>query len=169
VRAATADLPEEQRLLARVTHLRELVVWGAQWQQRLRETAADPHPLVREEQATALSAAREVGHKGLNDREPEAKDKLLSLADTEARTGKHGDYYAGDLLDVRMAADSELVCAGEVLPATGDEAAHAKTLIASEAQAHGNDIASLSIDRLGYRGDGRAELSAAADGPQLTV
>jgi len=37
VRAATADLAEEQRLLARVTHLRELVVWGEQWQQRLRE------------------------------------------------------------------------------------------------------------------------------------
>jgi hypothetical protein len=28
VRATTADLSEEQRLLARVTHLRELVVWG---------------------------------------------------------------------------------------------------------------------------------------------
>ena len=30
VRAATADLSEEQRLLARVTHLRELVGWGEQ-------------------------------------------------------------------------------------------------------------------------------------------
>ena len=39
VRAATADLSEEQRLLARVTHLRELVGWGEQWQQRLREAA----------------------------------------------------------------------------------------------------------------------------------
>ena len=39
VRAATADLSEEQRLLARVTHLRELVGWGEQWQRRLREAA----------------------------------------------------------------------------------------------------------------------------------
>src|SRR3989475_3934729 len=39
VRAATADLPEEQRLLTRVTHLRDLVAWGEQWQQRLRDAA----------------------------------------------------------------------------------------------------------------------------------
>jgi len=32
IRAATAELKEEQRLLARVTHLRALVVWGEQWQ-----------------------------------------------------------------------------------------------------------------------------------------
>jgi hypothetical protein len=32
MRTATADLRDEQRLLARVTHLRALVVWGEQWQ-----------------------------------------------------------------------------------------------------------------------------------------
>src|SRR5215831_5783844 len=36
LRQATADLPEEQRWLARVRHLRDLVAWGEQWQQRLR-------------------------------------------------------------------------------------------------------------------------------------
>ena len=169
VRTATADLKDEQRLLARVSHLRELVVWGEQWQRRLREAAAQAQPLVSEEQAAAFAAAVAVAHKVLNDREPEAKDKLLSLADREARTGKHGDYYEGYLLEVSRDADSELICAVEVLPANGDEAANATQLIAREEQAHGNDIASLSIDRIGYRGDVLAELSEATDGPQLTV
>ena len=145
------------------------MVWGEQWQQRLREAAARAQPLVSEEQAAAFSAALEVAHKVLNDREPQATDKLRSLADQDVRTGKHGDYYDGYLLDVSMDADSELICAVDVLPANGDEAANAKPLIASEEQAHGNDIASLSIDRIGYRGDVLAELSDAADGPQLTV
>jgi transposase len=169
VRAATVDLQEEQRLLARVTHLREIVAWGEQWQQRLREAADRAQPLVSEEQGGAFSAALAVAHKVLNDREPKAQDKLLSLADTEARAGKHGDYYDGYLLDVSMDADSELICALEVLPANGDEGANTTHLIMSEEQAHGNDIASLSIDRIGFRGDVLAELSEDANGPQLTV
>jgi len=39
MRQATADLREEQRLLARVAHLRDLVAWGEQWQQQLRAAA----------------------------------------------------------------------------------------------------------------------------------
>jgi len=105
----------------------------------------------------------------LNDREPGAQDKLRSLVDPEARTGKHGDYYEGYLLDVSMDADSELLCAVDVLPANADEAANATQLIAREESAHGNDVASLSIDRIGYRGDVLAALSEAVDGPQLTV
>jgi hypothetical protein len=92
IRAATGDLPEEQRLLARVTHLRELVVWGEQGQDRLRAAAAEAHPLVSEEQEAAFATALEVAHKVLNDREPGAQDKLRSLADQDARTGKPGDY-----------------------------------------------------------------------------
>jgi transposase len=169
VRAATADLSEEQRLLARVTHLRELVGWGEQWQQRLREAKDRRQPVVSEEQAQEFAAALELGHKVLNDQEPGAKDKLRSLVDPEVRTGKHGDYYEGYLLDGSMDADSELLCAVDVLPANADEAAHARQLIAREESAHGNDVASLSIDRIGYRGDVLAALSDAVDGPQLTV
>jgi transposase len=169
IRAATADLSEEQRLLARVTHLRELVVWGEQWQQRLREATERAQPLVGEKHAVAFAAALELAHKVLNDREPAAQDKLRSLVDPEVRTGKHGDYYEGYLLDVSMDADSEVLCAVEVLPANGDEAANATQLIAAEEYAHGNDVASLSIDRIGYRGDVLAELSDTVDGPQLTV
>jgi len=169
IRAATGDLPDEQRLLARVTHLRALVVWGEQWQRRLREAAASAQPLVSDEHVAALAAAVAVAHQVLNDREPAAKDKLLSLADREARTGKHGAYYNGYLLDVSMDADSELICAVEVLPANGDEAANATVLIAAEETAQGNDIQSLSMDSIGFRGEVLAELSDAADGPHLTV
>ena len=169
VRAATADLQEEQRLLARVTHLRELVVWGEQWEHRWHEAAAQSQPVVSDAQAAAFGAALAVAHKVLNDREPKATDKLLSLVDQDARTGKHGDYYDSYLLDVSMDTDSELICAVKVLPANGDEGAKVKQLILSEEDSHGNDVASLSIDRIGYRGDVLSELSEAADGPQLTV
>ena len=109
-----------------------------------------------------------MAHKVLNDREPEAKDKVRSLVDREVRTGKHGDYYDGYLLDVN-GCGLGVACAVEVLPANGDEAANAKPLIASEEHAQGNDVASFSIDRIGYCGDVLAELSDVPDGPQLTV
>jgi transposase/uncharacterized protein YdbL (DUF1318 family) len=161
VRAATVDLSEEQRLLARVTHLRELVNWGEQWPQRLREAAAHAQPVGSEEHVEAFAVALDLAHKVLNDREPGAKDKVRSVVDADVRTGKHGDYYDGYLLDVSMDADSELICAMDVLPANADEAAKATQLIAREEQAHGNDIASLSMDRIGYRGEVLAELSDA--------
>jgi transposase len=169
VRQTTADLGEEQRLLARVAYLREVVVWGEQWQQRLEEATRNSQPLATEAQVKAFRTALELAHKVLNDREPEAKDKLRSLVEPEVRTGKHGDYYDGYLLDVSMDADSDLLCALDVLPANGDEAANAKALITSEEAVQGNDIATLSMDRIGYRGDVLAALSEAEDGPQLTV
>jgi hypothetical protein len=162
-------LSEERRLLARVTPLRELVVWGDQWQQQLREAAERAQPVVSEAHAEAFAVAREGAHKVLHDRAPAAKDKLRSLVDLEVRTGKHGDYYEGYLLDVSRDADSALLCAVEVLPVNGAEAANAQPLIAAEDHVHGNDVASLSIDRIGYRGDVLAALSDAADGLQLTV
>ena len=168
LRTATADLPEAPRLLARVAHLRDLVAWGEQWQQRLREAAAGARPVAPDAQAAAFSAALDVGHKGRNEREPDAQDQRLSLADPEARTGKHGDSYEGYLLAVSRDADSELICALAGLPANGEEGANATPLIKSEEPARGNDSASLSLDRSGYRGAVRAELSEAANGPHLT-
>jgi transposase len=169
VRQTTADLSEERRLLARVAYLREVVLWGEQWRQRLEDSARNSQPLATEEHVTAFKAALELAHKVLNDREPEAKDKLRSLVEPEVRTGKHGDYYDGYLLDVSMDADSDILCALDILPANGDEAANATALITSEERVQGNDIASLSMDRIGYRGDVLAALSDAAEGPQLTV
>ena len=169
IRAATAELKEEQRLLARVTPLRELVAWGEQWPPRLRAAAESQLPLVSAEQEAAFGEALALAHKVLNDREPQATDKLLSLVDRDARMGRHGEFYDGYLLDVSLDADSERICALDVLPANGDEGANAKALILSEEHAQGNDIGSLSIDRIGCRGDVLAELSDDVDGPQLTV
>src|SRR5262249_62048748 len=119
------------------------------------------------DKAGASGGAGGGAHRGLKARGPKAKEKLLSVGDAEARAGKHGDYYDGYLLDVSRDADGELFCALDVLPANGEEGANATHLIMSEEHVHGNDIASLSIDRIGYRGDLLATLSDNANGPQL--
>jgi len=166
IRQATADLKDEARLLRRVEHLRELAAWGDAWQARL--TQSDP-PLCSDQQRTTFETTLELAHKVLNDREPKAGDKLLSLTDTDARRSKHGEYYDGFLLDLSLDADSELICGIDLLAANADEAANAKNLIESEEAAHGNDIESLSIDAVGYNGPVLKTLSDDLDGPQLTV
>jgi transposase len=169
VRQATADLKDEQRLLARVEHLREIVTWCEAWAARSAESAQQGVPLLSEPGQAAFSEALALAHKVLQDREPKAQDKLVSLVDTEARNGKHGDYFTGYWLDLSLDADSELICAVEVLPASGDEGADARSLIETEEAAHGNDIGSLSIDSAGFRGAVLHELGAEESGPQLTV
>jgi len=169
VRTATADWPAEQRRLARVIPLHELVVWGEQGQERLRQAAAGHQPVVRAEPAAAFSAALAVARTVLNDRAPEATDKRLALADRDACTGKHGDYYGGSLLEVSREADAELIGAVAVRPANGDEGANAKPLSASAEHAPGNALVSLSVDRIGYGGDVLAALRDETDGPHLTV
>lgn len=165
IRRSTADLKNEIRLQARVEHLRELLVWGTDWLGRL-EFGAPPVSLeVFAAFETALVTARKV----FNDREPKANDRIVSLTDPEARRGKHGDYYDGYQLDVSLDADSELICALDVLAANADEAANAQVLIESEEAAHGNNIESLSIDAIGYNGAVLKALSDDAEGPQLTV
>ena len=164
-RQATADLKDEARLLARVAQLRELITWGAAWQERLELGAPPVSPEVYDAFAAALSSARKV----LGDRAPKAKDKLIALTDPDARRSYHGAYYDGYLLDLSLDADSGLICALELLPANADEAADAKRLIESEEAAHGNDIASLSMDAIGYHGPALKALSDEPDGPQLTV
>ena len=164
-RQATADLKDAARLLARVAQLRELIAWGAAWQERLELGAPPVSPEDYDAFAAALARARKV----LGDRAPKAKDKLVSLTDPEARRSCHGAYYDGYLLDLSLDADSGLICALDVLPANADEAVNARALIESEQAAHGNDIASLSIDAIGYHGPALKALSDDADGPQLTV
>ncbi|MGQ0810574.1 MAG: IS1182 family transposase, partial [Nitrospiraceae bacterium] len=165
LRQATVDLKDEARLLRRVEHLRELLVWGAAWQERLEIGAPPVSPAVDAAFVAALSIARKV----LNDREPEASDKIVSLTDTDARRGKHGQYYDGYQLDVSLDADSDLICGLDVLAANADEAVNAKALIEREEAAHGNDIESLSMDAIGYNGAVLKALSDDPAGPQLTV
>jgi IS5 family transposase len=149
LRQATADLPDDQRLVHRVTHLQTVVAWA----DALRATVTPGAP-AGEPALQRFDQALELAHHVLRDREdPEAPDKVLSVHDPEARKGWHHQWFTGYLLDVAMDADSELITAIDVLPASSDEAAHATALIEQEEQAHGNDIATLSIDGIGFRGD----------------
>lgn len=168
VRETSRDLKDQQRLLARVEHLREIVAWADEWQQRLIGTAAAGAPLINERQMKEFETALELAHKALNDREPTAQDRLRSLVDPEVRTGQHGAFYDGYSLDVIVDADSEMICAVDVLAANADEAANAKTLIESEEQIHGNDIEMISMDGIGFRGDILRELQT-EPGPQVEV
>jgi transposase len=142
IRAATSDLKDPERLLHRVEHLREIVEWAEALEQKLESSG-------REELDEALSAARKV----LTDTEEGQADKMRSLVDPDARRGKHGSYYDGYMLDILVDPDSELVTALDVLPANADEAGNAEKLLESEEKAHGNDIAELSIDKIGFNGE----------------
>lgn len=165
LRATTCDLKDEQRLLARVTHLRALRAWGVAWQARL-EMGAPPVPLaVYDGLVAALARVRKV----LNDREPGVKDQLLSHHDPDARTGWHGGFYDGYQLNLSVDAASELITALDVVPANTDEAPQARVLIEQEEAAQGNDIAAVSLDAIAYRGDVLWGLSDDPTGPQVTV
>lgn len=157
IRQATVDLKDSERLLQRVAHLRRIVAWADEVQRRLGPAPADPEP-TRQRFDEALSLAHQV--LADQDRPPskkkkkkgEKRDRLLSVVDPEARQGKHGHYYNGYQLDISLDAASELLTAVNVLPANGDEAADAETLVRTEEAAHHNDIQELSMDGIGFRG-----------------
>jgi uncharacterized protein YdbL (DUF1318 family) len=146
VRASSADLKDQERLLLRVTHLREIVAWADALVARLSEAASASQRLNTQDELQALQAALGLAHKVLADREPEARDKMVSLVDAEARQGRHGDYFDGYLLDLSADADSELICAINLLPGNGNEGADAVTLVQKEEAAQGNEIESVSLD-----------------------
>ena len=120
-------------------------------------------------QRQALQTALRLAHKVLADREAEAGDKLVALSDSEARNGKHGDYFDGYLLDVSEDADSEIICALNLLPGNGNEGADSVTLVQKEEAAQGNEIESVSLDGIGFRGPTLRALEDDPGGPQVTV
>lgn len=149
IRSATADLADDERLLQRVTHLRQIVTWADQLSQNLGSLPTPP-PADRQAFAAALALAHQI----LADRDdPDGGDQVVSIQDGDARRGKHGNFFTGYLLDVLMDAESQIITALEVLPANGDEAADATNLIAQEETAHDNDVQTLSIDKVGFRGE----------------
>lgn len=94
-----------------------------------------------------------TGKKILQDQEnPDAGRKTLSPFDTEARRGKHGQWYEGYTVDVMMDADSELITSLQVLQAGGDEAKSCVELVHQEQETHGNKIEEVSIDGAGFNG-----------------
>lgn len=169
VRAASADLKNEERLLARVTHLREIVAWADSLQSGFQAAEEAGQPMGTETERQALENALRLAHKVLADREPKAGDKIVSLVDSDARNGKHGDFFDGYLLDVSLDADSELICAINLLPGNGNEGADTVTLLQKEEAAQGNEIESVSIDGIGFRGPTLNALEDDPNGPQVTV
>ena len=147
IRLGSEDAKNEERLVQRVAHLRGVLAWADEVPgQEVFQQQSEP---AQEQLRSALALA----HKVLADRDdPKAGDKVLSVHDADARTGKHGDFFDGYLVDVAMDADSQIITAVNVLPANGNEGGDAVHLIQQEEQAHGNDVAAMSIDGAGYRG-----------------
>jgi transposase len=163
VGAASEDLPDTERLVQRVQQLRRIVAWADE----LPQTAAFHAGAAADQDQ--LRAALTLAHKVLADRaDPKAGDKVLSVQDPDARCGKHGAFFNGYLTDVTMDADSELITGINVLPANGDEGGDAAYLIQQEEAAHGNDVAAISMDGVGYRGPVLRELTK-PDGLNLQV
>jgi len=155
IHQVTVDLKDAERLLQRVAHLRQIVVWADEVVAGL-----GPTPRAGDAARQRLEKALAVAHHVLADQDdPEKGDRLRSASDPDARRGKHGAYYDGYALDISMDAESELLTAVEVLPANGDEAADAAALLATEEAAHGNRVQAVSLDGIGFRGDVLRELS----------
>jgi transposase len=158
LRAATAELPDDERLAARVEYLRGLAGELAPLVAGLPEAAASSGHGRR------LQRALQVADKLLADHaDPQAGDRLASAHDPEARVGKHGGFFLGYLLDLAMDPDSELITGVEVLPGNaagnGLEAADAAELIRQEESVQGNDVEGLSMDGAGYNGPALRELT----------
>jgi transposase len=153
IRQGTEDAKDEERLVQRVTHLRSVLAWADELpgQEAFAKGSA--------KQQEQLDQALALAHKVLADRDKGATDKVISAQDPDARRGKHGDWYEGYLVDVAMDADSEIITAVNVLPASGDEGADAAQLIHQEERAHGNDVDAVSLDGAGFRGSVLRELT----------
>ena len=102
-RQATAALPDTDRLVARVTHLRAIVTWADAVQQALGSLPGAPDTA-----RTRFEAALALAHRVLADRDaPDQGDQVRSVVDPDARCGKHGASVDGYLLDIRVDAASD--------------------------------------------------------------
>jgi hypothetical protein len=153
LRQATAECPDDTRLARRVEYLTQITTQLHARLQALALTSEDPMR-QRLERALALAEKLLADHA-----DPQAGDRLGSAVDPEARTGLHGRFFLGYLLDLAIDADSEIITALNVLPGNGAEAADAVELIRQEEAAQGNDVAALSIDGAGYNGPVLRELT----------
>ncbi len=145
IRDSTDSRGNEERLVARVEHLRDIVAWTTELPP---PDDADSNPNWQK-----LQKAIEVACKALAGHDdPKAPGKIRSVADPDARRGRHGDYFDGYVFDAMIDADSELLTAINVIPAGSSESADALVLLEQERSAHGNTIEQLSIDGAGYDG-----------------
>jgi IS5 family transposase len=142
IRIVTSDLKDSERLLHRLSHLRQIVAW-----------AESLSPQIEPEGRPDFDEALAVAKKIVADRETGKTDKMRSVVDKDVRQGKHGSYYDGYMLDILVDPESEIITTLDILPANADEAANAEKLIEDEEKAHGNAIAELSMDKIGFNGE----------------
>jgi hypothetical protein len=156
LRESTESLKPEDRLATRVAQLREMLIWIDDLKP---PTGAETNRLWQK-----VLVQRDLAHKIVEDQEhPGSPDRTISTTDTDARCGKHGDWFDGSMLDTMIDSDSEIITQINVLAANGDEAVDALTLIRMEEAAHGNDVQALSIDGAGYNGPVLRELEDPED------
>jgi len=145
LRERTNPQKPEEKLVTRVTHLREILAWT--------DELTPPEDADASRAWQTFVQRRALAHKILADQQnPDAQDRTRSTVDPDARRAKHGQWYDGYLLDMMMDADSELITGMNVLPGNGDEAAGAVELICQEEAAHGNHVEALSMDGVGFNG-----------------
>jgi transposase len=164
VRTATADLSNDERLLQRVAHLRQIV---ARADAVLAGRVFAEAPAVRQE---PLQLAAQTAHHLLADRDdPKSQRPLRSAVDPDARRVKHGGWHTGYLLDVAMDADSQILTAVQVLPGSSNEGANVTALLRHEEAVHGNDVQAVSVDGAGHQGPVLRELTDPAAGLGVEV
>ncbi len=145
IRATTDSQNNEARLVTRVEHLRDILRWVSEIQP---PGGSEANPAWQ-----SLQKAAEVARKVLAGHDdPTGPEKIRSVADPDARRGKHGEFYDGYFTDILIDADSELITAIDVLPANGNESNNALNLLDQEQLAHGNHIENISIDGAGFNG-----------------
>lgn len=145
IRTTTDSLGNEERLVARVEHLRDILEWV---------TKLSP-PSDAETNTTWQDLVKwiDVAQKTLHGHDnPSAPRKLRSVVDPEARRGCHGEFYDGYMVDAMIDAHSELFTAINVLPADGNETADTLLLLEQETKFHNNTIEQISIDGAGFDG-----------------
>ena len=145
IRTSTDTQGNEVRLMARVEHLRDILTWVKELPEP--DDAATNVTWLTLQKAVDVATKILAGHD-----DPKLPGKVRSVADPDARRGKHGDYYDGYFFDVLIDADSELFTAIDVLPANGNESASTLTLLEQEQSAHENEIEQISIDGAGHDG-----------------
>jgi len=151
LREGTKTHKPAERLVTRVAHLREMLVWA--------DELTEPEDAQTNRAWQTFLAQRDLAHKIIEDQaHADSGDRTLSTTDTDARCGKHGDWFDGYLTDLLLDPDSEIITSVNVLPGNGDEAADAPELIRQEEAAQGNDVKALSIDGVGFNGPVLREL-----------
>lgn len=143
----------ELRLEARVIHLKDILAWV--------DALPLPADAASNKSWQTLVERRRLAHQILENQEhSNSSDKIRSVTDPDARRAKHGEWFDGYLLDIILDADSQIITQFDVLPANGEEAANAIALLEREEAVHGNDVAAVSIDGIGFNGPVLRELEA---------